>query len=203
MPHPLTAHSIRYDGAMNAIRAGTPRAAASLLMDKLPPLWDLSYREMTGGAAAIVEIRVGSLAYRVDRLATPPGEGDDRLVVVYGFSRPMGASREVGRVSGLSGGGLVDAVQGLIGAGHFASHSRGGPMDIEPVPQPPEASRDRREGWSARGVSFRSMEQWCAENPHTFFFARPIYLEDSVTPPALEYGVLRSATELWVERFPT
>jgi hypothetical protein len=86
--------------------------------------------------------------------------------------------------------------------GHFASHAQGGPMDINLFPQRPDVNRGRTDGWSARSVSFREMERWCVSNPGAFSFARPIYMDDTWTPHALEYGVLRSPSDLWVESFP-
>lgn len=201
MLHALTAHSIRYDGVMNGIRAATASVVAVQLMDALPRLWDRSYRGMSGRQAQIVEVRIDALVYHFDQAAPSPG-GEERVVVVYGFSRPAGAPRDTSRMQGFLGGGIMDPKRGRMDKGHFASHAQGGPLDINLFPQAPGVNRGQYDGWSSRGVSFRAMERWCVENPGTFFFARPIYVDESWTPHALEYGVLRSATDLWVERFP-
>ena len=202
MPHALTAHTIRYAGIMQSMPRHSASAVAALLMTKLPRLWDLSYREMTSRETEIVEIRLESMVYHFDQAAGGVQGSDERVVVVYGFSNPKGEKRDSARMQGFLGGGLSDPARGRMDKGHFASHAQGGPMDINLFPQRPDVNRGREGGWSTRGVSFREMERWCVEHPRTFFFARPIYVDESWTPHALEYGVLRSATDLWVERFP-
>lgn len=202
MPHALTAHVIRYSGIMQALSGRSTREVAAQLMVKLPRMWDLSYREMTGRDTEIVEIRLDTMIYHFDGAVQGADEGDERVVVVYGFSSPSGEERDSSRMRGFPGGGLADPLRGKRDRGHFASHAQGGGLDLNLFSQRPEVNRGRADGWSSRGVSFRRMEMWCVENPGTFFFARPIYLDESWTPHALEYGVLRSPTDLWVERFP-
>ena len=155
--HALTAHSIRYAGLMAAVRGESAGAVAARLMEKLPPLWDLSYREMTGYAGEITQVREPNLVYHSDA---------DRVVVAYGFSRPDGQ------------------------------------LDMDLLPHRPELIQGHQDRWSSRGVAFRSVVQWCVEHPGTFLFARPVYLRRDRAPDALEFGVLRGAEDLWVERFP-
>lgn len=154
MSHALTAHSIRYAGLV----AASPDDTAARLVEKLPPLWHLSYRAMTGTVGGITQQREGSTVYQWS---------GDRMVVAYGFSHPSG------------------------------------PLDTDLLPHHPDLLERHQESWSSLGVSLRSMVQWCVDHPGTFFFARPIYLQQAEAPAALEFGVLRGPGDLWVERFAT
>src|SRR5690606_7441712 len=116
MLHALTAHSIRYDGVMNGIRAATASVVAVQRMDALPRLWDRSYRGMSGRQAQIVEVRIDALVYHFDQAAPSPG-GEERVVVVYGFSRPAGAPRDTSRMQGFLGGGIMDPKRGRMDKG--------------------------------------------------------------------------------------
>lgn len=82
--------------------------------------------------------------------------------------------------------------------GHFISHGIGGPVDVNLFPQ----KRDINRGWSEKGKLYRKMEEFVANNPGTFVFARPIYIDASFCPEKLEYGYFDKDLLLHVEEFP-
>jgi hypothetical protein len=45
------------------------------------------------------------------------------------------------------------------------------------------------------------MEDYCAAKMGTFCFSRPIYCDETAKPTFVEFGILKSDRELWVERF--
>lgn len=61
--------------------------------------------------------------------------------------------------------------------------------------------REVDRGWSERGKVYRRMERYCAEHSGAFCFSRSIYRDRTWVPFELECRVLRSAWDLWVERF--
>lgn len=84
--------------------------------------------------------------------------------------------------------------------GHFIAHSIGGyvtGIEANVFIQ----RRDLNRGWSAEGKIFRSMEKYCAQNPATFCFSRPIYSDGTARPAYVEFGLVRTTGELWVECF--
>jgi hypothetical protein len=44
------------------------------------------------------------------------------------------------------------------------------------------------------------MERYCRERPGTFYFIRPIYLDDSDRPAYFDIGI-KMPDKMWVERF--
>jgi hypothetical protein len=81
--------------------------------------------------------------------------------------------------------------------GHFIAHYLGGGTQLNLFAQ----RRDLNRGWSAEGKLYREMERYCFEHPGTLCFHRPIYLDDSSRPAALDFGLLRQDGRLWVARF--
>lgn len=82
--------------------------------------------------------------------------------------------------------------------GHFIAHSAGGDS-LECVAWFPQRRRLNRR-WSAPGGRYRDMETYCARNPGTFMFSRPIYDDATFWPAFLEFGVLRDGV-LEIEAF--
>lgn len=74
--------------------------------------------------------------------------------------------------------------------GHFIAHSAGGDVLDSVAWFPQERRLNRR--WSAPGNRYRKMETYCANNPGTFMFSRPIYHDRTFWPSCLEFGILRS-----------
>lgn len=54
--------------------------------------------------------------------------------------------------------------------------------------------------WAA-GKRFREMEKYCVSNPSTFCFSRPLYKDQTAKPAFVEFGVLKTGDELWLECF--
>jgi hypothetical protein len=87
---------------------------------------------------------------------------------------------------------------GKCNRGHFVAHAVGGHLHINIFPQTAGVNR----GWTAVGKVYRAMERYCAKNPGTYFFSRPLYAGLSAHPYAIEFGVLRLEGALWVNWFP-
>jgi hypothetical protein len=124
---------------------------------------------------------------------------ESRLIAVLGLSEPSRKVRDDYRLKG-----WVGPTEQMYGRrwdkGHFIANSIGGAVDrleINVFVQ----RRDLNRGWSAEGKCYREMEKYCVLNPGTFCFSRPIYTDETSRPAFLEYGVLRSDGELWVECF--
>ena len=124
---------------------------------------------------------------------------EDRIVAVYGRSSPVREKRDPYRMRGprceREWGEADDGYH--YDRGHFAAHSIGGQADLGLFPQ----RRDINRGRSPRGRVYRSMERYCLNNPGLFCFARPVYLDKSLHPFYLEFGILRSDLTFWVELF--
>ena len=77
------------------------------------------------------------------------------------------------------------------------SHCIGGGLDVNLFSQERRLNR----GWSPQGKTYRQMETYCYEQPGTFCFSRPIYVDGSSVPRWLEFGLLKTDQTLWVETF--
>lgn len=181
--------------------------AVEFLLQELPYLWRDAYLEMTPHPTDIVRWQRGPFEYIYDDYASLEASGavpydpkaDARLVAALGRSEPRKTARDDYRLRG-----WVGATEKMFGRywdkGHFIAHSIGGAVDGL------EANvfvqrRDLNRGWSAEGKRFREMEKYCVLNSGTFCSSRPLYVDQSAKPAFLEFGVLRSDGELWVERF--
>jgi hypothetical protein len=103
---------------------------------------------------------------------------EDRVVAVWGTSRSEpGRTRDKTRIGGLLKGLWAKRFPG-DNRGHFFAHTMGGGLDINLFPQA---------GRLNRGGLWREMERYCAANPGTFCFVRPLYSNQSWRPQALEY----------------
>jgi hypothetical protein len=121
---------------------------------------------------------------------------EDRLVVVFGRSRPRHIERNRNRMRGFLG--PSSEVFGIkYDKGHFIGHAIGGNLEVNLFPQ----RRDINQGLSIRGKVFRKMEKYCFENPGTFCFHRPIYCDRSWRPCMIEFGLLTRQKSFWIERF--
>ncbi|MGO9121102.1 MAG: hypothetical protein ACLQPD_26255 [Desulfomonilaceae bacterium] len=126
-------------------------------------------------------------------------EFEARLVAVVGRSVPQKYSRDDYRLKG-----WVGPTETRFGKdwdkGHFIAHSIGGAVDRCEVNIFLQR-RDLNRGWSAAGKRFRSMEKHCRVNPGTFCFNRPLYADGSAKPSMLEFGILTTENEIWIELF--
>lgn len=124
------------------------------------------------------------------RGASPEGLSqltEDRVVAVWGTSRyEPSKTRDKGRIKGF----LADAWSRFhpgYDRGHFFAHTMGGGLDINLFPQSAKINRGR---------DWREMETYCASNPGTFCFVRPIYMNNTWRPARLEYGIFKMETGL-------
>jgi len=191
------------------LREGPIGAAklAAFLLEELPYIWRDAYIDMTSRQTNIVRFRYGSFEYLFDDHASLEVTGavpadlsvEARLIAALGRSGPRDAARDDYRLKG-----WVGATERTFGKawdkGHFIAHSIGGKVDGL------EANvfvqrRDLNRGWSAAGKRFRDMEQYCVLNRGTLCFSRPLYTDETARPALLEFGILKSSRELWVECF--
>jgi hypothetical protein len=183
-----------YDSLIESIRGMDPATAIALLDEQLPTLWKRDYETMPGSTENLVVITTRAetptsfCRYLFDHAGADGTEphrtaAEDRVAAAWGTSRPAPATtRDRARLKGF----LKDSGWRERGddRGHFFAHTMGGGLDINLFPQ--AASINRRGDW-------RRLETYCARNPGTFCFIRPIYADHGWRPAALEYGVLMAA----------
>lgn len=199
--------SIDYASFLEKARNDSGQEISVVLANELPYLWRDTYLEMMPRATNIVRFQYGAFEYIYDDYASLETTGavpydstiEARLVAVSGRSIRQKGKRDDYRLKG-----WVGATEKAFGPrwdkGHFIAHSIGGAVDQA------EANvfvqrRDLNRGWSAAGRRYREMEKYCETNQGTFCFSRPIYLDQSAKPAFVEFGVLKSNFELWVECF--
>jgi hypothetical protein len=195
---PYRSFRIDYAGIFEPL-VGLPAAdVIAALTAELPARWTRSYEEMVTRPTRLLEVQLDDNAYLFDLASSAGGPvtkrmPDDRVVVAWGTSRAADEGRDDNRLKGMP-------TRPGMQRGHVVSHAQGGGLDINILPQRPDVNQIRR--WSPHGYRWRAMEQYCADHPGTFFFVRPLYGDDSWVPQGMEYGVLKSPTELDVKRFP-
>lgn len=156
--------------------------------------WLAQYYEQAA-EAQIYEVVLPPAVFLFDCIA-------DRVMLAYGLSTAPLMKRDASRIRGFPN--VNASVKSALGAqafvvdkGHLLGHASGGQLDINLFPQRRELNR----GWSLEGKLYRQMEAYVAANLGTFFYHRPIYDDASWIPARLEYGVLRSDGNWWVEVF--
>lgn len=179
----------------------------AILLEELPYLWRDAYMEMTAHPANIFRLQHGAFEFIYDDYASLEASGavpfdpkaEARLVAVLGLSVPRKAGRDDYRLKG-----WVGPTEKIFGSnwdkGHFIAHSIGGAVDGMEMNVFVQR-RDLNRGWSAEGKRFREMEKYCALNPGTFCFSRPLYDDQTAKPAYVEFGIIKSDRELWVECF--
>lgn len=144
----------------------------------------------------ILKINAQGFTYLFD-FSARKRKREDRVLCVWGLSQKSSAPRDSSRMSGFLGGGLVIGGR-RYDKGHLASHGQGGFEDgLNLFPQNPGVNR----GHKAADPKYREMERYCADHPGTFFFSRMLYSNETWVPSEIEYGILRSVTDLEVRRF--
>jgi hypothetical protein len=84
--------------------------------------------------------------------------------------------------------------------GHYIAHSIGGAVDRSEMNVFVQR-RDLNRGWSPEGKQYRTMEKYSVCHSGTFCFTHPLYDDQTSIPFFIEFGVLKSSDELWVECF--
>jgi len=185
------------------------------LSEELPYQWADAYKKMSPHPTNIWRIKRDGFEYLFDCSSELVSRGDvasdkaveDRIVVVHGFSRAIHQRRQdslmrkqpLGPVEFIRSHSNPEPVsQNKYDKGHFIGHALGGLLHINLFPQSKRINR----GWSELGKLYRKMERYCEKNPDTYCFSRPIYVGYSGHPRFIEFGVLKSDGELWVNQFP-
>jgi len=109
---------------------------------------------------------------------------EDRIMGVIGKSGTAlsTAKKASNWLKGLIGG--TEARWGpQFDKGHYIARAIGGGEQLNIFPQ----RRDLNRGRSAAGHLFREMEKYCVRNPGILCFHRPIYLDESAQPVALNF----------------
>ncbi len=187
---------------------GTYEEVAAFLKQELPTWCQRAYRSASSRPMNLVCIDRGDFEFLFDDYTALEDRGivaydpheESRVVAVYG--RSVGGRRRKRDDYRLRG--WVGATEKTFGPGwdkgHLIAHSIGGAVagsELNVFVQ----RRALNRGWSAEGKRFRAMEDYCASNPGTFCFARPIYQDGSAQPAFVEFGILRTPTDLWVDCF--
>lgn len=183
-------------------------SAADTLRRELPQIWVDAYAEMLPlRVTNIGVIQRSTFDFIYDDYATLEATGvvepdpvtESRVVAVIGTSAASAASRGDSRLRG-----WVGPTEKTFGKewdkGHFIAHSIGGAVigsELNVYLQLRHVNR----GWSAAGRRYRTMERYCASNPGVLCWNRPIYDDPSAKPLGVEFGILRTDGELWVEMF--
>jgi hypothetical protein len=174
------------------------------LVEVLPDVWCAAYQDVTPTDTNILQFQDEGFEFLFDcssALLPDSAEperlvAEDRVVAVFGRSRKRTAKRDASRMQGFLG--PTSKVFGKqFDKGHFMGHALGGGLDVNLFPQRRAINR----GWSAAGKVFRDMERYCARNPGTFCFSRPIYHDLSWYPVKIEYGLLKKDGTFRVEQF--
>ena len=181
--------------------------AIVFLSRELPNLWRDSYERTSNRRTSTVRIQKGPFEYIYDNYSYLESTGavpydpiiEDRLVAALGRSSPGKRCRDDYRLRGWVG--PTEATYGSsYDKGHFIAHSIGGAVDRSEMNVFVQR-RDLNRGWSQAGKRYRMMEKYCVLNPGVFCFSRPIYQDQTSKPACLEFGVLKTSGELWIDCF--
>jgi hypothetical protein len=187
--------------------SGDRQSVVDYLDAVLPAMWQEDYLAMPFSSPNILVVtsgddkRVGAFCrYMFDHasdasnqksgLINPAQYAEDRVVAAWGTSRREPArTRDAARMRGFLRGVWAQRFGGAD-RGHFFAHTMGGGLDINLFPQAKRVNR---------GGLWRKMESFCALNPGTFCFVRPIYADESWRPRQLEYGIFKIRSNAPVE----
>lgn len=203
----LSLDKIKYTELLSQLGNQPLESIITSLLEELPHLWYDTYLKMTQRPTNACRFTHGTFEYIFDDYGSLEAVGkvtydpasESRLVAVLGRSNPTKRSRDDYRLRGWVGR-TEESFGKKWDKEHFMAHSLGGAVDGI------EANvfvqrRDLNRGWSVGGKLFREMEKYRALHAGTFCFNRPLYRDDSARPALLEFGVLKTTKELWVERF--
>jgi hypothetical protein len=175
------------------------------LCNELTYVWIEDYKNNCTHFVDVCRISIGSFEYLFDDCVVSKdnvminSKIESRLVAAFGTSIQSGKKRDDYRLRGWLG--PTNTFLGTLwDKGHYIAHSIGGAVDLAEL-NVFKQRRDLNRGWSDEGKLFRKMEGYCFDNPGTFCFHRPIYIDDSMCPGILEYGVLTKEKQFWIARF--
>ena len=197
-------HKIDYELLVSAARLESGANISLFLQEQLPFRWRDVYVATILRPTNIVRLRLRTFEYICDLysemeiLGEVPFDqtSENRVIGVFGTSARQEEKRDSSRMQR-----WIGPTDELIGAerdkGHFMAHCIGGGLDVNLFSQERQLNR----GWSPQGKTYRQMETYCHEQPGTFCFSRPIYVDGSSVPRWLEFGLLKTDQTLWVEIF--
>lgn len=174
------------------------------LQESLSLSWCDAYAKAGAHQANLLRFRVGGFEYICDVYSDLEANGEvaydqtvqDRVVAAFGIS---GATQP--RKTRRSSRWIDPSEQAAITErdhGHLIAHCIGGSgLGLNVFSQDRKLNRGRSE----QGKLYRQMERYCQEQPGTFCFSRPIYVDGSSVPRWLEFGLLKNDQTLWVEVF--
>ena len=194
----MTSLAIPYMEVLKAARA-SGEDVSTYLREELSLCWRDSYLQMTERSTDIIVFAYDTFEYIFDSFqqqeAYDPTAGtlpvEARLVAAVGTSKPKSSKRDDGRLRGLTVSPMP-GIEDKWDRGHFIGHSIGGTVDGN------EANVFLQLRSTNRG-RYRTMEAYCRKNPGVLCFSRPIYVDTSAHPAQVEFGVLKTDGELWVE----
>lgn len=153
--------------------------------------WLSEYQAATDWKAEVLEINQGDLTFLFDAAPTllgqRRGDGDDRVVAVWGRSALPARRRDRARNAGFLPNPLSWSGAGRD-RGHFVAHAAGGGLDLNLFPQAVGLNRGRTE----QGRRWRQMERYAALHPGTPLLVRPLYEGDGWAPAEIEHALLSS-----------
>jgi len=197
-------YKIDYVSLLHTARQEPATNLSQFLQRQLPKKWRDVYVETNLHSTNIAHFRQRTFEYICDLYSELENSGEvpfnqtieDRVIAVLGTSAREEQRRDSSRIR--RWGAPTDELLGAYrDKGHFMAHCIGGGLDVNLFSQERRLNR----GWSPQGKTYRQMENYCYEQPGTFCFSRPIYVDGSSVPRWLEFGVLKADQTLWVETF--
>jgi len=197
----MGARPVPYQQVLDAARE-SGESAREFLERELPLCWEDRYKAMSERPTQIVVFRYGTFDYIFDSYQQPapfvPGSGESpveaRLIAAIGTVKSQTIRRDDVRLRGIT----LSPAPGQPShwdRGHYIAHSLGGTVD----------GNEANVFLQLRSVNrgrYRSMELYCKKNPGILCFSRPLYTDTSAHPCEIEFGVLKTNGELWVELLP-
>ena len=177
------------------------------LISTFPLLWEEVYKMQSNRITDLCRIKNGSFEYIFDDYATLERKGivpintinESRVIAAFGLSKFQDKYRDDYRLRN-----WIGKTNYLFGdswdKGHLIAHSIGGSVDGSELNVFIQR-RDLNRGWSYDGRRYRKMEEYCLKHIGTFCFNRPMYLDQTSKPAFIEFGILKSNRELWVDIF--
>ena len=187
-------------------------ALIRFLSAELPYEWADVYKRLSPHQPNIMRITRDGFEYLFDfsselvtqQVIAKDKAVEDRIVAVHGRSQRVSDKRKdsLMRKHPLGPVDFIRAHSNDYGLsrydkGHFIGHVLGGMLHINLFPQSKQINR----GWSEQGKIYRRMEKYCQTHPGTYCFSRPIYGGFSGHPQVIEFGVLKTDGNLWINEF--
>ncbi len=175
--------------------------------------WEDAYKKMKNGLIDVTDVFQNNFTFLIDAGSVVLDAEEkildfqnERVIVFAGFSKSDSSKRPRNkkRMRENRKNHFSDWSDKETDTGHYVAHSiwqtgNASEVDLEfnLFPQ----KRDLNQGHSESGKLFRKMETYCAKNPNTFLFIRPIYGDSSIRPFLIEYCILLPDLTLWIEKF--